>query len=270
MKPVIIGLATLIYSGLTIKNNTMSTIESNKEVVRKLYEEALNRGNLSLLQELIAPEFEGQQGVKGPAGFQVTIEPLIKAFPDIHYTVKDLVGEDDRVAIRWTWQGTQTAAFRNVPATGKTVSNDGIAVFVLKNGKIVSASLQTDRLGFLQGVGALPADLAPLAPPAKEEVNFIDRFFVPAASIAEFNERVQVNRRLLKTLPGFISDAIYENKDEQGNLNCVTIARWANMEAVAKAKEAVQLEYKKEGFDMPAMMKRLSITLDRGMYKVGE
>jgi len=33
-----------------------------------------------------------------------------------------------------------------------------------------------------------------------------------------------------------------------------------------KAKEAVQAEYKKQGFDMSAMLKRLNITIDRGVY----
>lgn len=260
----------LISSGLTIKNNTMSPIESNKEIVRKLFEESLNKGNLELLPDLIAASFTGPQGEKGAAGFRATFEPLLKAFPDIHYTINDLVAEDDKVVVNWTWHGTQTGAFRGIPATGKTVSNVGMAVFALKDGKIVSASTQTDRLGFLQGLGVLPFDLAPLAPPHKGEIYFIDKFFVPAAGIGEFHERMHINRNFIKTLPGFITDAAYEHKDEQGNLICVTVARWSSQEAVGKAKEAVQEEYKKEGFDMPAMMKRLNITIDRGLYTIGD
>lgn len=260
----------LIYSGFTIKNNTMSSIESNKAIVRKLFEEAVNKGNLDLLQDLFAASYTGPQGEKGAAGFRATIEPLLKAFPDIHYTIKDLVAEDDKVVAHWTWKGTQTGPFRNIPATGKAVSNEGIAVFVLKDGKIVSASTQTDRLGFLQGVGALPTDLTALAPPKHGEVNFIDKFFVPAAAIDEFHQRMQTNRIFIRTLPGFITDAAYERKDEQGNLICITVARWSGMEAVGKAKEAVQEEYKKEGFDMPAMMKRLDITIDRGIYTTAD
>lgn len=259
-------MAILSCLGLTLKNNTMSTIESNKVIVRKLFEESLNKGNLALLNDLFAPEYVGPQGEKGAAGFGVTIEPLLKAFPDIHYTIKDLVAEDDKVMIHWVWQGSQTLGYRNIPATGKTISNEGMAVFVLRDEKIISSSVQTDRLGFLQGLGALPNDLTPLAPPTSTEVSLIDKFFVPADAIAEFHERVLINRKFIKTLPGFITDASYEHSDEQGNLICVTIARWAGREAVAKAKEAVQQEYSKEGFDMPAMLKRLSITIDRGIY----
>ena len=161
----------LIYSGLSIKNNTMSPIESNKGIVRKLFEESLNKGKLELMPDLFAADFTGPQGQKGPAAFRATIEPLLKAFPDIHYTIKDLVAEEDKVAISWVWHGTQTVQFRNIPATGKAITNEGIAIFVLKDGKIVSALTQTDRLGFLQGLGALPADLTPLTSPKSDGHN---------------------------------------------------------------------------------------------------
>jgi heme-degrading monooxygenase HmoA len=105
-----------------------------------------------------------------------------------------------------------------------------------------------------------------LAGPQKGDVNFIDKFFVPAGAIGEFHERVHINRSYIKTLPGFIADAAYERMDEQGNLICITVARWVNLEAVSKAKAAVQEEYKKEGFDLMAMIKRLNITVDRGLY----
>jgi len=143
----------------------MSSIESNKETVRKLFEQSLSKGNLGLLTDLFAADFTGPQGEKGPTAFRTTIEPLLQAIPDIHYTIKELVGEGDKVAISWTWQGTHTGQFRNTPATGKVISNDGMAVFTLKEGEIVSGSIQTDRLGFLQGLGALPADVTP--PPGR-------------------------------------------------------------------------------------------------------
>jgi len=75
------------------------------------------------------------------------------------------------------------------------------------------------------------------------------------------------NRNFVKTLPGFIEDAAYENTDNDGNLVCITIALWESVEALDKAKEAVQAEYKKQGFDLAEMLKRLNIVTDRGVYK---
>lgn len=96
---------------------------------------------------------------------------------------------------------------------------------------------------------------------------FIDRFMVPQTARQEFMERMTINRNLIKTLPGFIEDAAYERTDEQGNLVVVTVVVWASEEAIAKAKEVVQASYKKEGFNLPAMLERLNITMmERGVY----
>ena len=96
---------------------------------------------------------------------------------------------------------------------------------------------------------------------------FIDRFIVPQKAIQEFTERVTINRNFIKKLPGFIRDAAYERTDAQGNLVVITVAVWENEEAINKAKEAVQAEYKKQGFNIAEMLERLNITIDRGIYK---
>lgn len=241
------------------------TTEKNKQVVEKLYEQAFNKKNLDLVPELIAEDYVGAQGERGPQGFQATFVLLFKAFPDIHYEIEDLLAEGDKVVIRWRWQGTHSGNFREYPPTGKTITNNGMAIFQLRDYKIIKAVVQTDRLAFLQDLGAIPADQTGLAP-QKTNINFIDKFLVPAAGIAEFRERTRINRSLLRTLPGFIHDNAYEYLDGKGNLICVTVAVWENRDAVDKAKQAVQAEYRKEGFDMPAMLKRLNIQMDRGIY----
>jgi heme-degrading monooxygenase HmoA len=105
--------------------------------------------------------------------------------------------------------------------------------------------------------------------PKKSDVSqqiFIDRFMVPEKAKQEFIERMNINRNFIKNQPGFIEDTVYERFDEQGNLICVTVAVWASEEAIKKAREAVQTEYKKQGFNLQAMLERLNITIDRGVY----
>src|SRR5262249_41450532 len=107
----------------------------------------------------------------GRAAFLIPIEALREGFPDIHYTLEDLLAEGDKVAVRWHWKGTHRATFHGpggvYPATGKVISNDGMAIFQLKDGRVVRSWLMTDRLGFLQEVGALPKGPLPAASPAK-------------------------------------------------------------------------------------------------------
>jgi predicted ester cyclase len=254
------------------KESTMSTIQKNKAVIQQLYEQSLNNRNLELLKQFVSDEYVNPQGQKGAAGFSSVLMLLVKAFPDVHWTIDNLVGEGDKVAVSWQWKGTNTAPYRNFDVTGKVVTNDGVAIYELKDGKIINVSMQTDRLGFLQAINVLPQDLtAPVNKMLqKDRVQFIDKFFVPAAAKNEFYERTRFNRKFIRTLPGFIEDAMYEYTDDKGNLICVTIAQWANMEAMNKAKEAVQAEYKKQGIDIPGMMQRLHITVDRGLYKATE
>lgn len=246
-------------------NNKTFTMENNRAIVQELYETSLNKKQLELLPNQISEEFAGPGGAKGVKGFIDPFMPLINAFPDIQYKLITLVSEGDKVVARWKWTGTQTGTFRNVPATGKTISSDGISIYEFKNGKIVGSDVQLDRLGILQSLNVLPANIAPVKP-IKDQVQFIDKFLVPANAITEFKERTTFNRQFIKTLPGFITDAEYVYTDEQGNLICITVAQWENREALAKAKERVQAKYKEQEFNPAEMFKRLGITADRGIY----
>lgn len=252
------------------KNKEMitNTAQQNKELVRKIYDQSFNKRNFDLLKDLISDEYTGIQGKKGVAGFQEPVQTLIKGFPDMQWIVTNLVAEDDKVFVSWRVEGIHKNSFNNIPATGKKISSDGMGVLTLKDGKVISTQVLTDRVHFLQELEVLPADINVLfnKKTNKDQVNFIDKFFVPAAAIKEFKERVHINRELIKKLPGFIEDAAYEYADKDGNLIFITVALWQNSEALNKAKEVVQAEYKKDGFDMPAMVKRLGITVDRGIY----
>lgn len=106
----------------------------------------------------------------------------------------------------------------------------------------------------------------PAATASPDTPHFIDKFFIPAAAINEFMERMKINRNFIKTLPGFVQDVAYQYSDENGNLICITVAEWESMDAMNKAKEAVQAEYAKEGFNPAEMMKRLNISMDRAIY----
>jgi steroid delta-isomerase-like uncharacterized protein len=143
--------------------------DENKQSVQKLFD-TFNHGALDALDALVAPDYVGAQGDKGPAGFRAIIAGLRTSFPDIHYTIDEAVAERDRVAVRWHWTGTHRAPFRGFPATGRAVSNSGTGIFRLQSGKIVAASLETDRLGFLEQIGAVPENVGrgprPAAAPA--------------------------------------------------------------------------------------------------------
>lgn len=251
------------------KNKEVVMAIQNKEVVRKLYEESLNKRNLELLHDFVSDEYVGPGGARGVSAFEEPVTAVIKGFPDIQWQIEALIADGDQVVVKWKIHGTHTGRFQQLSPTGKTVSNDGIGIYTLKDGKVVRTQVHTDRLSFLQQLNVLPTDLTLLSKKnttKKDQVSFIDKFFVPAAARTAFLERMRINRDFIATLPGFIEDAAYVHTNDHGDLICVTVALWENEEALAKAKEAVQAEYKKQGFDMAEMVKRLNVVVDRGVY----
>ena len=130
------------------------TREKNRHTVETLFE-TFNTGDLGRMDDLIAADYVGPQGDRGPDGFRKVIMGLRTAFPDIHYTVDEMVAEGDSVAVRWHWTGTHRGPFRAYAPTGKAVSNSGSGIFRFQHDKVVSAGLETDRLGFLQQIGAV-------------------------------------------------------------------------------------------------------------------
>lgn len=142
--------------------------EQNKQLVQRLYEDYLNPNKLDTLGDIMSAELVNGDGTRGPAGFAVTMSRLRGGFPDLHYNIEELVAEGDRVVVRWTLHGTHTGEFRGLEPSGKKIVNDGVAIFQIANGKIVHATVQTDRLGFLMALGRIPYDPS-FGPPPRTE-----------------------------------------------------------------------------------------------------
>lgn len=246
----------------------MIAVQNNKQLMHDFYENVLNKRNWNLLEHFISPHFENATGQKGINAFIEPIRSFIDAFTDIQWKVQRIVTEEDIAAVWWRLEGTQTKPFRGFIQSGKKISVEGMGIFELKDGKIVSTQVLTDRLGLLQQINAVPADLSLLNKKEDERaIDFIDRFFVPAIAVQTFEERMKINREFISALPGFNDDEVYRQFDESGNLICITIAKWESAEALNKAKEAVQAEYKKQNFNPSKMFEELGIRLDRGIYK---
>lgn len=234
----------------------------NKQLVQKLFDEVLNKRNFHVLTELVDDNYTGIAGKKGPTAFAEPAQQLINALPDVQWTIMEIIAEGNKVMVKWRVDGTHQGTFNGFATTGNNTSSEGIGIFTIRNGKIFASQILTDRLGFLQQINALPTNLAP----NHNAVQFIDKFLVPQAGIAAFNERMHLNRIFIKTLPGFVKDEAYSYTNTAGDLICITIAEWETLAALDKAKEKVQAEYKKQRFDPTAFFQQHKITADRGIY----
>ncbi len=146
------------------------SIEQNKDIYRRFIEEAWNKGNLGVVEEIMSPGLVLHSPPGMPPGWE-SMKQLIAqfraAFPDVCITVEDQIAERDRTVTRLTITGTHLGPFRNhskpLMPTGKRISVQVIDIFRHDdNGKLTECWSGFDQLGMLQQLGAIP-----LAEPSK-------------------------------------------------------------------------------------------------------
>jgi steroid delta-isomerase-like uncharacterized protein len=139
------------------------TLDRVQDIARLYFEEALNAGNLQVVDQILAPDFklfvppslgDGPQ-VEGPDGFRQLIIGLRAAFDDLHFEVHDTTANGNVAMVSWTMTGTHRAEWQGIPATGRPVSLTGVDVFRFADGKIVEERIHGDYLGFLRQLGAI-------------------------------------------------------------------------------------------------------------------
>jgi steroid delta-isomerase-like uncharacterized protein len=139
----------------------MST-EQNKALAHRLVEELLNRGNMSVIDELFAPDFVEHEELPpeippGREAPKMMFTMLRSAFPDFKATIENLIAEGDKVVLHTTWTGTQKGEFMGVPPTGKRISIDVIDIVRIAGGKYVEHWGVMNSMAMMQQLGAMPA-----------------------------------------------------------------------------------------------------------------
>jgi steroid delta-isomerase-like uncharacterized protein len=141
------------------------SLDRNKTIIRRYFDEAWNQGRLDLLDEIIAPNYINHDPAvpglpAGPQGLKPILAGFRAAFPDLHFTIEDLIAADDKVVTRWTMRGTHQGEFAGLAPTGQRVTTGGIQIERLVNGQIVEHWRKSDDLGLMQQLGAFPAPAA--------------------------------------------------------------------------------------------------------------
>lgn len=139
----------------------------NKELIRRFFaaiDEGCRAGNADMLDEFLAPDFVEHNPFPGHPptrdGWKQAFDMFVAGAPGRH-VIDDLVAEGDKVAGRITAYGTHTGDLFGVPATGREIRVSGIAIWRIRDGKIVEHWHETDALGLMQQLGVLPPPEAP-------------------------------------------------------------------------------------------------------------
>lgn len=138
------------------------SLELNKSVTRRVYEEGLNQGRFEVPY---SADFVGHGGRRTftHADGMAEAKGWRKAFPDLKITVDKQVAERDLVAVRWTARGTNTGTGNGIPTTGRAVQMTGTTLFRMADGQIAEEWTCADSLGLMRQLGmvATPAATPP-------------------------------------------------------------------------------------------------------------
>ena len=131
------------------------SLEENKAIIRSLYE-ADNKKDLSILDELISPDFfDPTFQLRGPESYKQFETLFFKGFPDWHETIKDIVAEADKVWVRFTGTGTHSGEWRGLAPTGKNITFHGVQIWRITDGKVVEKHSIIDLLDALKQLGVI-------------------------------------------------------------------------------------------------------------------
>ena len=135
------------------------SIEENTATIRRFFDE-LNKLNVAGLDDVCTTDFKlhfpGAPGALPREAAKQFFGMFFAAFPDIQHTLEDQLAEGDKVAVRLTIRGTQQGEFQGIPATGKAITMTSLNILHFANGKIAEQWVETDNLGLLQQLGAIP------------------------------------------------------------------------------------------------------------------
>ncbi len=142
------------------------SVELNKAVVTRFYNELWNNRNLTVANEIFAADCVTHQlhsgtepdgAPRSPEDMKDHVASWLAGFPDLRFSVEQMVAEADHVVSRSVMYGTQRGVWNGLAPTGKLVS---IRMFVdhrIENGKIVEDWVLVEALGFFQQLELVPA-----------------------------------------------------------------------------------------------------------------
>jgi steroid delta-isomerase-like uncharacterized protein len=135
--------------------------EENKAVVRRLFDELWNKGNLPVADELFAPTYAHHDPStpdlgKGPEGEKKRATLYRTAFHDLRLTIEDILAEGETVVARWSCRGAHKGDLSGIAPTGKQFAISGVSIARFEKGKMVEGWVNWDALGLMQQLGVVP------------------------------------------------------------------------------------------------------------------
>ena len=135
--------------------------EANLAASRRVIEDGFNKGDLSVVDEVCAPDAVNHdpampEDARGTEALKQQISMYRTAFPDLEITIEDTIVADDKVVLRWTSRGTHRGELMGLAPTGTHASVAGMSIDRFADGKIAESWNNWDTLGLMRQLGAAP------------------------------------------------------------------------------------------------------------------
>jgi steroid delta-isomerase-like uncharacterized protein len=135
--------------------------EQDKTIVRRLFGELWNKGDLSVADQLFSPNYTHHDPStpdfgRGPESERKRATLYRTAFPDLRLTIEDIIAEGETVMARWSCRGTHKGDLSGIAPTGKEFTISGVSIARLANGKMAEGWVNWDALGLMQQLGVVP------------------------------------------------------------------------------------------------------------------
>jgi steroid delta-isomerase-like uncharacterized protein len=138
------------------------TSADNQHIAYRFFDDVFNRGDLATVDQIFAKDYVGHSSanfgrpIEGPGGIKDFVTMYRRAFPDIHFTFKDVIAQGDKVAVRWTTRGTHQSDLFGIAPTGKIMEVTGLGIAQIVDGQIRVSHSEVNMLSMVQQLGAIP------------------------------------------------------------------------------------------------------------------
>ncbi len=134
----------------------------NKDVAKKFMEDCWNRGDLNKTGDYVSKDCRYHDPVfpyltAGLDNVKQHISNCRGGFPDLRFTIDDMIAERNEVVLHWTARGTHQGQFLGMAPTNKSATVTGTSIYKLEKGKIVEQWSDWNLLSLLEQLGLAKA-----------------------------------------------------------------------------------------------------------------
>ncbi len=142
------------------KNVTDDRATKNMEMMRKFYEEVINRHNTAMVDSLVASDYVEHCVDPGYTpdrnGLKKGWEDFVKGYPDLNCKINFMIADSNSVTTQYTFTGTNSGSVMGMPATNKKINVDGVDIVRFKNGKATEHWGYMDEMKMMTQLGMMP------------------------------------------------------------------------------------------------------------------